>query len=60
MLPEPGPANPEPAPPPPPIPTLNRVIALLEVLICSDFLTQFALGGTLSAFGYQPYRATDG
>ena len=24
-------------PPPPPVPTLNRVIALLEVLICSDF-----------------------
>ena len=52
MLPEPSPANPEPAPPPP---TLNRVIAFLEVVICSDFLTQFALGGTLSVFGVQPY-----
>lgn len=29
--------------------------ALLEVLICSDYLTQFALGGTLSALGYQPF-----
>ena len=52
MLPQPSPANPEPAPPPP---TLNRVIAFLEVVICSDFLTQFALGGTLSVFGVQPY-----
>src|SRR4029453_15234959 len=52
MLPEPSPANPEPASPPP---TLNRVIAFLEVVICSDFLTQFALGGTLSVFGVQPY-----
>ncbi len=25
------------------------------MLICSDFLTQVALGGTLTAFGYQPY-----
>jgi CAAX protease family protein len=31
------------------------VVALIEVLLCSDFLTQFALGGTLAAFGYQPY-----
>src|SRR5437867_10621894 len=53
MLPEPIPANPEPAPPP--VPTLNRVIAFLEVVICSDFLTQVALGGTLSVFGFQPY-----
>src|SRR5881394_1402113 len=53
MLPEPSPANPEPAPPPP-VPTLNRIIAFLEVVICSDFLTQIALGGTLSVFGFQP------
>ena len=32
-----------------------RVIAFLEVVICSDFLTQFALGKTLSVFGFQPY-----
>jgi membrane protease YdiL (CAAX protease family) len=37
--------------PPPPI---GRVVAFIEVLLCSDFLTQFALGGTLAAFGYQP------
>jgi membrane protease YdiL (CAAX protease family) len=30
------------------------VVALIEVLICSDFLTQMAIGGTLAAFGYQP------
>src|SRR5437660_1485193 len=53
MLPEPIPANPEPAPPP--VPTLNRVIAFLEVVICSDFLTQIALGGTMSVLGFRPY-----
>jgi len=31
------------------------VLALIEVLICSDILTQLALGGTLGAFGYQPF-----
>jgi CAAX protease family protein len=33
----------------------ERVLALIEVLICSDILTQLALGGTLGAFGYQPF-----
>jgi membrane protease YdiL (CAAX protease family) len=32
----------------------QRIVALIEVLICSDFLTQFAIGGTLAAFGFQP------
>jgi membrane protease YdiL (CAAX protease family) len=31
-----------------------RVVALLEVLICSDYLTQIAIGGTLRAFGFMP------
>jgi membrane protease YdiL (CAAX protease family) len=31
-----------------------RVVALIEVLICSDFLTQIAIGATLAAAGYQP------
>ena len=31
------------------------MVAVIEVLICSDYLTQFALGGTLAAFGYQPF-----
>jgi membrane protease YdiL (CAAX protease family) len=33
----------------------ERVLALIEVLLCSDILTQLALGGTLGAFGYQPF-----
>jgi len=33
----------------------ERLLALIEVLICSDILTQLALGGTLGAFGYQPF-----
>jgi len=32
-----------------------RTVALLEVLICSDYPTQLALGGTLTAFGYGPF-----
>jgi membrane protease YdiL (CAAX protease family) len=49
--------NPEPQDPSrqPPVPLLSRVVALLEVVICSDFLSQVALGGTLSVFGFQPY-----
>src|SRR5260221_9200494 len=35
-------------------PLAGRVVAAIEVLICSDFLTQFAIAGTLTAFGYQP------
>jgi uncharacterized protein len=31
-----------------------RVVALLEVLICSDYVTQIAIGGTLRAFGWSP------
>jgi uncharacterized protein len=37
--------------------TLARVVALIEVLLCSDYLTQFALGGTFAAFGYLPLDA---
>ena len=29
-------------------PLAARAVALIEVLLCSDFLTQFALGGTLT------------
>jgi membrane protease YdiL (CAAX protease family) len=36
-------------------PLAGRVVAAIEVLLCSDFLTQFALGGTLAALGYQPF-----
>jgi len=36
-------------------PLAGRVVAAIEVLLCSDFPTQFALDGTLAALGYQPY-----
>jgi membrane protease YdiL (CAAX protease family) len=35
-------------------PLAGRIVAAIEVLICSDFLTQFAIGGTLAALGYRP------
>lgn len=31
------------------------MVAIIEVLICSDYLTQVALAGTLAVFGYQPF-----
>src|ERR1700709_251984 len=34
-----------------------RVVALLEVLLCSDYPTQTALGTTFIALGYGPYTA---
>jgi CAAX protease family protein len=34
-----------------------RVVALLEVLLCSDYPTQLALGSTLMALGYTPNAA---
>jgi membrane protease YdiL (CAAX protease family) len=48
-------------PPEPPAPPgvhpspVQRVVALLEVLMCSDYPTQAALGATFTAFGYGPY-----
>lgn len=54
--PQPSALSPQPSPSPqPPVPILTRGVALLEVIICSDFPTQIALGGTLSVFGFQPY-----
>jgi membrane protease YdiL (CAAX protease family) len=48
--------SPEPSSSPePPVPILYRIVALLEVVICSDVLTQVALAGTLSTFGFRPY-----
>jgi len=35
-----------------------RIVALLEVLICSDYPTQLALSETLRAFGYPPFTKT--
>jgi len=36
----------------------ERFVAILEVLICSGFPTQIALGATLVALGYKPFGAT--
>ena len=39
----------------PPRPTVTaRLVALIEVLICSDFPTQIALGTTFAALGFAP------
>ena len=47
------------ASPEPPAPSRGdavaaRIVALLEVLICSDYITQIAIGGTLRALGFEP------
>jgi membrane protease YdiL (CAAX protease family) len=38
----------------------SRLIALLEVLLCSDYPTQFALAATFAAFGFTPRAANGG
>lgn len=44
--------QPQPDSPPPPRSTITpRIVALLEILICSDFPTQVAIGATLQVFG---------
>src|SRR6266540_750710 len=40
-----------------PVPTLHRLVALLEVIVCSDFLTQLALSDTITLLGCGPYAA---
>ncbi|MBI3493034.1 MAG: CPBP family intramembrane metalloprotease [Acidobacteria bacterium] len=35
----------------------HRIVAILEVLLCSDFPTQLAIGSTFSAFGYTPFAS---
>ena len=49
-----GPQSPDPSPQSR-VPAGHRVVALIEVLICSDFLTQIALSGTLGVLGYGPF-----
>src|SRR3954463_5708270 len=39
-------------------PFLGRVVAVIEVLLCSDVITQYAIGGTLLALGYSSKTAT--
>src|SRR5262245_30189847 len=43
--------------PRPPSLASQRIVALLEVLICSDYPTQLALGATFGALGYGPFIA---
>ena len=44
-----------PTSPSPNVPALSaRIVAAIEVLLCSDFPTQIAIGGTLQALGYGP------
>ncbi|OFV89785.1 MAG: hypothetical protein A3G76_03180 [Acidobacteria bacterium RIFCSPLOWO2_12_FULL_65_11] len=40
--------------PPSEKPHVGRIVAVLEVLLCSDVPTQLALGATFAAFGYGP------
>jgi uncharacterized protein len=47
--------DPEPPPSPPPSLWMPRLLALIEVLVCSDFPTQLALGSTLAAVGIVPF-----
>jgi membrane protease YdiL (CAAX protease family) len=35
-------------------PLAARAVAAIEVLLCSDVVTQIAIGGTLTALGYRP------
>ena len=54
MLP-PTPQPPDPESGAPRITVTERVVALIEVLICSDFPTQLALAATFTALGYPPF-----
>ena len=46
------PPDPSPEPPTGAPPCAARIVAVIEVLLCSDLLTQYAIGGTLFALGY--------
>ena len=39
-------------------PLIGRVVAIFEVLLCSDYFTQFAVGASLVAFGIRPKTST--
>ncbi len=36
----------------------HRIVAVLEVVLCSDFVTQIAIGGTLTALGVRSHIGT--
>jgi membrane protease YdiL (CAAX protease family) len=48
----------DPSSQPPTSLAIYRVVAFLEVLICSSVPTQLALQGTLGVFGYRPFAPT--
>jgi membrane protease YdiL (CAAX protease family) len=57
-LPEPRAPSHEPPPPNPEPPLLAaRIVALIEVILCSDYPTQIALGVTLNTAGFSPIKA---
>jgi membrane protease YdiL (CAAX protease family) len=39
-------------------PAIGRIVAFFEVLLCSDYPTQFAVGATLYAFGLRPVSSS--
>lgn len=57
MLPEPSDAPREPESRHRSATAAERLVAVIEILLCSDFPTQLALGGTFAVFGYGPYDA---
>ena len=58
MFPAFGPQPPDPESHPPRATITGRLVAVLEVLICSGFPTQLALGSTFVALGYKPLGST--
>jgi len=40
------------------LPITGRLVALFEILLCSDYPTQLAVGATLIAFGIRPLTAS--
>ena len=48
--------SPQPSSPQPSV-LSHRVVAIIEVLVCSDFPTQFAIGATFTALGYSPFSS---
>jgi uncharacterized protein len=50
----PRPPTPTPHPEQEPPTLADRTVALMEVILCSDYPTQLALASTFAAFGYRP------
>src|SRR6058998_3973957 len=54
---EPSALSPQPSPTSQRPPVAARAVALLEVLLCSDYPTQIALAATLNALGFSPVNS---